>query len=185
MSFRTYIMICLLVCLLGLSGFYVKKVSQFRAPSPSVEGPPVIMEVLDPSLQQYAVDWQTEIHRRFPRAVGILCHGGDFVEGQWLCTNKNYAHYTTVAEVARHYQQLFPDRAIVLLCCNTGHLTLGVPGVYYFHSSVWLVPDRSVIGQSPEAGWSIDGPVAVAGSPAARSTADPEVCGNVFEAATD
>lgn len=150
------------------------------APQASLSQPPVIMEVLDPSLQQYAVDWEQEIGRRFPHAVGILCHGGDFIEGEWLCTNKNFAHYTTVAETVQHYQRLFPDRTIVVLCCNTGHLHLNIPGVYYSHSSVWCVPDRAVTDHSPDAGLMIDGSV-IADSAASRSSAAPDVVGNIYE----
>lgn len=109
-------------------------------------GPDVVMEVLDPSLEQFAPAWQQEIARRFHHSVGILVHGGDFVQGEWIVEG-NYAsgqHVQHTADVVAHYRAMFPDRTIVLLACNPGHLNLGIPGVYYAHSSVWCVPDRAM-----------------------------------------
>jgi hypothetical protein len=109
-------------------------------------GPPVVMQVLDPSLEPYAAAWQAEIGRRFPHSVGILCHGGYFVEGQWLTSSIEYRHLTTVQEVVKHVQTQYPDRVVVLLVCNVDHHILGIPGVYYAHSSIWCVPDRAITG---------------------------------------
>lgn len=148
----------------------------------TLDQPAVIMEVLDPSLNQYAPLWKAEIARRFPHAVGVLVHGGDFVEGQWIVgTHINYAtHVSPVKEVVEHYQKLYPDRTIVLLACNTGHLKLGIPNVYYFKSSVWCIPDRGLNPQDTEnADKLMDGTVQ------SRWEADSDVNGNIYEAVTD
>jgi hypothetical protein len=106
--------------------------------------PGVIMEVMDPSLDQFAPLWQKEIGRQFNNAVGVLCHGGEFINGQWIVSAKNYGKYQTAQELIKHFQAEYPDRVIVLLACNPAHLKLGIPGVYYAHSSVWCIPDRQV-----------------------------------------
>jgi hypothetical protein len=126
----------------GLMGLVLRPRSEtFTTPQPAV-----IMEVLDPSLADYAPLWRDEIGRRFTHAVGVLVHGGDFVEGQWVVgSSYDYGqHVTPVATIVKHYQRLYPDRTIVLLACNTGHLRLGIPGVYYATSPVWCVPDRAL-----------------------------------------
>lgn len=98
------------------------------------------MEVLDPSLAQFAPMWQKEISRRFPNAVGVLCHGGEFVDGQWIVSAKAYGRDLTAQDIARFAQAHYPGKTIVLLCCNPGHLKLGIPGVYHFEDSVFLCP---------------------------------------------
>lgn len=165
-----------------------------KADPTSPVNPPVIMEVLDPSLMPFAPAWQTEIGRRFPHAVGILCHGGYFLEGQWIVSGTSYGHLVTAQEAVWHVQQQYPDRTIVLLACNTDHLKLNLPGVYYAHSSVWCVPDRAVDGSMLDRltidqakGGVIVNPDAddIVGPQKSRWETDPEVVGNVFEFSTD
>lgn len=107
-------------------------------------GAPVVMDVLDPSLEQFAPMWQEEIGRRFPRAVGVLCHGGEFIDGQWIVAANHFNKYVTAQELVRYEQAHYPDRTVVLLACNPGHLHLNIPGVFHADSSVWCVPDRFV-----------------------------------------
>lgn len=143
--------------------------------------PAVIMEVLDPSLEGYAPLWKAEIGRRFPNAVGILLHGGDFVEGQWIVGGHiSPRHVSPVREIVEHYQKLYPTRTIVLLACNTGHLSLGIPGVYYAKSSVWCVPDRAI----PIAD-GFDYKATVDGGEVTRASIDPDVVGNIYEFVRD
>jgi len=133
--------------MLGI-GYTMYKGFNLIAPLPKavseIEQPAVVIETLDPSLAIFAPMWQMEIGRRFPHAVGILVHGADFVEGQWIVGTNIAAgrRVTPVVEIVKHYQRLYPTRTVVLLACNTGHLKLGIPGVYYAKSSVWCVPDR-------------------------------------------
>lgn len=164
--------------------------------------PPVVMEVLDPSLAAFAPLWRDEIGRRFDNAVGILVHGGDFVEGQWIAgTNvAMFRRVTPMREVVEHYQRLYPDRVVVLLACNTGSLRLGIPGVYYAKSSVWSVPDRAVTPEMyenglaeqklPDCNFDEDPedeppqsvrPAALSPPKPTRWQGDPDVVGNVFE----
>lgn len=148
-------------------------------------GPPVVMDVLDPNLDTFAGMWQQEIGRRFPHAVGILCHGGDFVEGQWIVSAKSYEHIVPVTELVEHVRKQFPDRTIVLLACNPGHLRLGIPGVYYAHSSVWCVPDRALTPEMfSRATQTLDSGYEIGGDQSRWQTA-PEVVGNIYEFDTD
>lgn len=139
--------------------------------------PNVIMDVRDESLEQFSAAWATEIGRRFPNSVGVLCHGGDAVHGEWLCKSesgrKAFGHLITIEQLISIEQARYPGRTIVLLSCNVEHdLLTGHPGVYYSPSSVWCVPDRAVIDKpEPTNRATLDG----------RSLREPEVVGNIFE----
>jgi len=88
--------------------------------------------------------------------------------------------------VVLHYQAMFPGRTVVLLACNTGHLKLGIPGVYYAHSSVWCVPDRAYVPGNPDdnlmlrdtASWLFP---SLADVEKTRWERDPDVVGNIWE----
>lgn len=192
---KMYLVLCLLI-----PSFAVGMLWNQHVPHPI--GPPVVMQVLDPSLEPFAPAWQAEIGRRFPHSVGILCHGGYFLEGQWITSSVQYQHLTTVQEVVKHVQAQYPDRTIVLLACNVDHHSLNIPGVYYAHSSVWCVPDRAITGSGLDR-MMIDHPcpppLPIATQPAyvvqpdadvvvaekSRWESDPEVVGNIFEFVAD
>lgn len=133
-----------ILMLLGLAfGFF------FATPPDNTrftQAPRVIIEVCDHSLEQFALMWEVELGRRFDHAVGIICHGGDFVEGEWVVVAglQPWKHVTPVRDLVCHFQQLYPDRIIVLISCNPGHIKLGIPGVYYAYDSVWVYPDRNI-----------------------------------------
>jgi hypothetical protein len=157
-----------------------------RPAAPKTAQPAVVMVTLDASLDRYAPMWQKEVSRRFPNAVGVLVHGGNFVEDEWIVgTAISPGHVTHVQSIVKHYQELYPGRTLVLLACNPGHLKLGIPGVYYAMSSVWCVPDRQVEGGGLFGRLKMsDGEVGESSLPAvlaARSEGDPDVVGNVFE----
>jgi len=110
--------------------------------------PSVIVKVYDPSLQVYAPMWQKEIDRRFDNAVGILVHGID-LDGEWYVGTQRSADapLMKVQKLVAEVQAEYPDRTVVLLACNTGHLKLNMPGVYYAMASVWCVPDRAITAE--------------------------------------
>ena len=142
--------------------------------------PDVIVENMVPELAEAAPLWQMEVSRRFHHALVIIVHGGDFLEGEWIVGSEQYGHpVITAKQIVRHFQQQFPDRTIVLVACNTGHLKLGVPGVYYAHSSVWVVPDRDVFRALGEANLMLDG------REQDRSLLEPEIVGNIWEFTAD
>lgn len=141
-----------------------------------IQAPAVVMEVLDGSLEEYAPLWQAEIARRFPHAVGILVHGGDFVEGEWIVgANLADGRVTPIQDVVEHYRRLYPDRTIVVLACNPGHLKMNIPGVYYATASVWCVPDREMAEPRSENSLTLDG----------RWSTAPDVAGNIYEFVTE
>ena len=136
--------------------------------------------------------WRDEIGRRFTNAVGVLVHGGDFVEGQWIVgTHRQpWEHVTPIQTLVRDVQAKYPDRTIVLLACNTGHLPLGIPGVYYASSSVWCVPDRAITPDMFENGLAmqkLDKPWCqiIVEPVKTRWQEDPDAVGNIFEFVTD
>jgi hypothetical protein len=134
------------VLLLTISAAVISLLSfSYRSPILSAR-PNVVMETLDPSLEQYEAMWEREISRRFDNAVGILVHGGDFVEGQWIVGAhiRRDKHVTPIQKIIADVKEKHPGRTIVVLACNPGHLKLGIPGVYYAHSSVWCIPDREL-----------------------------------------
>lgn len=103
----------------------------------------VIIDVFDPSLQRFATGWHNEINRRFPNAVGLMLHGGEIVNGEWF-VKPDGRFLVRTADLVRQEQAKFPGKTIVVIACNPGHLTLGIPGVYYAKDSVWCIPDRAI-----------------------------------------
>ena len=185
------ILYCLLLAAMGLSTLLLPS-------APLAEYPNTTMVVLDPTLAAMAPLWQAEIDRRFHGAVGVICHGGDFVSGQWITSNKNYGHFTTAVEVAEHFKAAYPGRVIVLLACNTGHVRLGVSGVYYAPSFVWCIPDRNVKSEGDDSDETMTpGPVTKPAPPQVlirvirippaptRWEQHPDYVGNVFEMICD
>lgn len=128
------------LALVLISVLTLNAVFSYKSAAPSAR-PNIVMETLDPSLEQYEGMWAREISRRFDNAVGVLVHGGDFVEGQWIVGShaQPWRHVTPIQEVVKNIQKKYPGRTVVVLACNTGHLKLGIPGVFYAHSSVWCV----------------------------------------------
>lgn len=168
-----------------------------REPQLEASKPAVVMEVFDPSLQVYADLWRDEIARRFPYAVGVLVHGGDFVSGEWI-VGAGYQpdnHVVSAAELLALVKARHPGRTIVFLACNTGHVRVNVPGVYYAHSSVWCVPDRAITSdmyfhQNAARRFVSDGEnarlmEAYRLSEATRWELAPEVVGNIYEFEAD
>jgi hypothetical protein len=152
-------------------------------PLKPIDDPQVVMVVVDPSLQPYAAMWQREVERRFHNAVAILVHGGDFVEGEWIVGTSFMPgrHVTKATELVEHYKSIYPNRRIVLLACNTGHIPLGISGVYYSRSSVWLVPDRDLTPAM-----MIDGSGSEKLGPIwPRREIDQDAVGNIFEFVAD
>lgn len=156
--------------------------------------PGVIMDVRDSSLALTVPFWQTEITRRFPNAVVILCHGGGFTKDEWVIQDNPDGQYGTTCEhvdkVLDDERAEYPDRTIVLLSCNPCHIVLhGHPNCYYFDSSVWVIPDRfynpgndnpfNTMTIDRERGGYVQDPQSII---SLRSTIDPDVKGNVFEA---
>jgi hypothetical protein len=84
----------------------------------------------------------------------------------------------------------YPGRTVVLLACNTGHLKLGIPGVYYAKSSVWCVPDRNVADfielQFHRLGiFDRKAQVVFVPRPKSRWQVEPDLVGNIFEFVAD
>jgi hypothetical protein len=171
--------------LIGIMALIVGVISLIVPPGHvnyEIEQPAVAMEVLDQSLEPYAAMWQKEIARRFPHAVGILVHGNDFVEGEWTVgANLSDSRVSLTKNVVEHYQKLYPDRTIVLVSCNPGHLKLGIPGVYYAPASVWCVPDREMTAEMYKGEGEGEGRLTLDG----RWSEAPDVVGNVYEFVTD
>jgi hypothetical protein len=108
--------------------------------------PAVIMETLDPSLEQFAPLWRDEIARRFPYAVGVLVHGGDFLEGQWIVGAhvQRGRHVSLATDIIRRIiRRSIPAGRSSSSPATPGTCALHVPGVYYARASVWCVPDRA------------------------------------------
>lgn len=116
-----------------------------------VSQPDVVMEVLDPTLKPYERLWAAEIGRRFHNAVGVFCHGGNHLALTWDTSVASYGHVVTIQDVVRYEQARYPDRTIVLISCNPGHLKLGIPNVYYAPDNIWLEPDRDAMGEEDAA----------------------------------
>ena len=134
----------LVLILIGL----IALISNITVSVPHHPQPNVIVDVLDPSLEQYAPAWRTEVSRRFPTdTVAVLCHGGSVIKGSWIVYNhpgSNYA-FESIQDLIHEEQIRYPSRRIILLCCNPSHETLhGFPNVFYSAGSTWCIPDRAM-----------------------------------------
>lgn len=116
--------------------------SGYRLRAVTAASPPVIFKTYDPTLEKYNIGWSKEVQRRFPNSVVVAVHGGEKIEGEWFVNTQPYQKRAAV--LCREVQALYPDRTVVLIACNPGHLKLGVPGVFYATDSVWCVPDRAL-----------------------------------------
>lgn len=113
------------------------------------QAPRVDVLCMDESLQPYAEAWRVEVARRFPSALVVLCHGGSVVEGEWVALSTDHGlPATKMDDLAQHFKDLYPDRTVVLLCCDVWHYHLKVHGVYHAMDSVYCIPDRAV-GENP------------------------------------
>lgn len=149
------------------------------APTHQLAQPNVIVEVFDHSLDQFVPMWQKEVGRRFSNAVVVLCHGGDFVRGEWVVGSQpGSGHIEKVDDVLARVKAQYPGRQLVLLACNTGHLMPKTPGVYYATASVWCIPDRAI---TPELMQNHDSLRTIDGDSHSRWSDDPDVVGNIFE----
>lgn len=162
------------------------------APAPVLAPPPMVIVLpLDPSLNQFAEAWRAEVSRRFPDAIVLLMHGGNFVGDEWICTASVYGKYTNVPDVIRYEQKQHPGKAIVVLACNPGHIQLhGFPNVYIALDSVWCIPDRATGGASANLMRKLDQPdfdpdddesPSAGAAQGSRWASDPGVVGNVYE----
>ena len=157
-----------------------------------------VMDLRDPSLAQYAPFWQTDIARRFPNSVIILCHGGHVIRGEWIIqTNPGGGYGDTcelVGDVLRKERAEYPEKTIVLLACNTDSIVLhGFPNVYYSLAETWCLPDRAIGELSEQDAFTTmdghryrtifdseeDGPMPL--SVENRWVSAPDVTGNVYE----
>lgn len=149
------------------------------APSHQLTQPNVIVEVFDHSLDPFVPMWQKEVGRRFSNTVVVLCHGGDFVRGEWVVGSQpGSGHIEKVDDVLARVKAQYPGRQLVLLACNTGHLTPKISGVYYATASVWCIPDRAI---TPELMQNHDALLTLDGESQNRWTDSPDVVGNIFE----
>lgn len=89
--------------------------------------------------------WKIEVARRFPDAVIVVLHGQSLL-GEWVCQNPRYPDdffkAVKVRDLVAEVRAEYPDRIIVLICCNPGHHVLNIPGVYHAIDSVWFTPDE-------------------------------------------
>lgn len=114
--------------------------------------------------------WKREAQRRFIAPILIFGHGNDF-NGVWSMQLQDQGNrIVPVAEVAAKVRAKFPDRVIVLICCNPKGHALHMPGVYHAWDSVWFVPDKEITNVP---------------SDQKEHNQDRNVVGNVFEFSDD
>lgn len=115
-------------------------------PTPLDRG--VVMDICDPTLEPYGQPWQTEIARRFPsNTVGVLLHGGNFLDGQWIVLSHPESQHPIelIADFIHEEQVHYPGQRLVILACNPGHIALhGFNNVYFSPDLTWCLPDRAI-----------------------------------------
>lgn len=105
--------------------------------------PQVVVECLDDSLTKFVPAWKTEVARRWHEpCVMILCHGGELCKGEWVVKVNEQIERTD--DLVIEMQRKYPNRTLILLACNPGHLALKEHGVWHSQDSTWCIPDRAV-----------------------------------------
>lgn len=98
----------------------------------------------DAAVAASASFWRTEVSRRFPNAVVIICHGGD-INGVWYMFPADLPFPVRAADYMASVRKAVPiERPIVMVTCNPGGHCLGIPGVFHAMDNVWFVPDKSI-----------------------------------------
>ena len=132
------------LCLIALVGLLLLLPACCTMPVPQLRNH-VIVTALCPDLVEGANEWVPDVAPKYPNALIVAVHGGvDPLSGKW------YAYPTLsqplpVAVLVKLYRLDYPNRHIVLICCNPGHKVLhGVHNVSYALDDVWVHPDVAV-----------------------------------------
>lgn len=108
--------------------------------------PPVIVDCLDPSLEPYAKMWGEEVARRSQNAAVVVCHGADYVPGDWTVkASMSPGHFTKTTDLIDAKLKQHKGRQLFIVSCNPGHIRLtGYPGVFYALDNMFCIPDREL-----------------------------------------
>ena len=96
-------------------------------------------------LMRAAQRWEREVAERYPNAVVVAVHGRtDEQSGQWYAY-PSVGEAVPVKDMVKSLRSNYPDRRIVLICCNPdGKVLTGVSNVAYADEMVWVVPDDQI-----------------------------------------
>jgi len=124
---------------------------------PAVRPAPVSPIVWEDSdyFREGAADWQTVAAQRFKNPIVFACHGGVhreflasaaglYVRSSWWVLPDDGRQPQSVESLAQTLANLYPERDIVLVCCNPGGFDLDVPRVWYCRRPVWVIPDTFI-----------------------------------------
>jgi hypothetical protein len=118
---------------------------------PTIQPADIILESYSPSFDDIAMmAWGTEAVERFgPGVVIVGAHGWYAVKGDWLVFPTTLNSTDTpdrpwpVETLIAYEEAAHPTGMIVLLCCNSDHVTLhGHPRVWYSHTDNFITPTR-------------------------------------------
>jgi hypothetical protein len=98
--------------------------------SPTRTPPPMSNLVLSDDLLMYSTMWEREARTKLRDPFIVIVHGYTGKDGTWWCAPTK-GPPLPVESLARTLKQIWPDRPVVLVCCNDGRLDLKVPGVWY------------------------------------------------------
>jgi hypothetical protein len=87
-----------------------------------------------------------EVERKFDNAHILMCHGADY-KSQWHARPDDARLIMPMQKVVDGLLERYPDRPIVLWCCNQKGYKVKGDRVHYFISDVWLAPDIYARGQ--------------------------------------
>jgi hypothetical protein len=132
----------------GALGWFLPYPPAVKTPTVAESG--VNLFVYDDSLDQFAVDWQNELNRRFTQpTIALMCHGGGPLASEWLAEDNPGGSYGTTCELVTilvdRIHAEHKDCLVVLVSCNPNHVMLhGRPWLFISPGLVWCEPDRAV-----------------------------------------
>ena len=86
--------------------------------------------------------WERQLRLRWPtqKLVVVYSHGGGF--DPWMVLPDGPRLAVPAEDLARVLRNQYPNRLVVLLCCNESHRMLHIKGVYYSPFMTWIFPGR-------------------------------------------
>lgn len=103
------------------------------------EPPAATSIVLSKNIGVFAGRWEREAATRFEHPIVVIVHGAT-IDGK-LYVFPDGTPPMSFEGTAKLLRTLYPDRPIVIACCNEDGVAVhGFPGIYYARRIVWYPP---------------------------------------------
>lgn len=84
--------------------------------------------------------WYIEASKKFEDPIIFACHG-DSLFGIWMAIPDPPRKMQPVSEIAKTLRNIYKDKQIFLIVCNTGNHSLNIENIWYSKKSIYVIPD--------------------------------------------